>query len=217
MYPSAMCITGLFLLASVGCGMNDAVSVFQRDDQSGYLRIDRIPAGATVFNWHEMKTRLGNRDICEVRGDCEAVFWDILRQDTIPGVARLIVETEDQSYYRVMFDCVGRLHEVTASGESVGQLHVDYGGRPFAAAREIAEKLGLEIVCERRCMPAFVIRTNDEKPTGIEQFHGRPKWPDLRAPKECGNDKFGALLMSCERRKFPNGGVYVSKKDDNTL
>ena len=179
---------GLIFFALAGCGANGAACLHHRDDQSGFLRIERIPAnGRLELTSQEMETQLGKRDICEVRGNCDGVFWGVLRSAS----ARLIVETKDQAYYNVK---------------------VDPDGRTLATAVEIADKLGLEVVREQRRRPAFVLFANHEESTGIEQYRGQPKWPDLRTPQRIGH-----LLLPCEVHKFPHGGVYVGKVDDDTL
>ena len=62
---------------------------------------------------------------------------------------------------------------------------------------EVADSLDLEIVHGRRRHPAFVMRANTEPRSHIEQFTGKPKWPELRVAGH-----------GCRTMKFPNGGVF---------
>ncbi len=112
-----------------------------------------------------------------------------------------MVETKDPSYYRVVYD---------AWDPTVDAL------------TEVADKLGLEIVRERRRRPAFLIRRNDEEPTRIERFEGKSKWPEAR--KCMRRTIIGELTygkhVPYEKQRFPNGGIlFVRCKctDDDSI
>jgi hypothetical protein len=183
--------------------MGDGICLYQGDEKVGFLRIERIlprADGVVVFPSHSvtLQTKNGERELTRVStGECKSVFYDLLWRSGNKETPRLVVETNDRSYYSVLLE-----HKIHPTMDTV---------------LEVADKLGLEITHERRRKPAFLIRANDEKATRIEQFRGQPKWPDLRTPKNAAEGKSAPLPISHERRKFPNGGVYLGKDDDNTL
>lgn len=89
---------------------------------------------------------------------------------------------------------------------------------------EVADKLGLEIVHDRRPTLAYVIRENHETRTSIERFQGVPKWPEAREPQRLG--KFGlpeftyGKLTPCVCKEFPRGGILFTRAkfdDDNSV
>ncbi len=185
-WPCVLCL----LFGAWGCRAAGAACVYERDEKDGFLRIVRLAPGDDYYGAAlsggnaTVKTKLGERNVCHLAGDCKWLFFCLL-----PG-SRRVVETKDHSCYSIFVDDFG------VGGENGP-------GATKATVAEIADKLGLEIVPAQRRHSGFVIRKNSEKPTNIERFRGRPKWPDLRGSGgECGAGVFS------------NGGVYTRPVDE---
>ena len=154
---------------------NGATRIYNRNDQTGFLTIERLPFDHQSLTYPTIvETARGKMQLCALCAYCRSVFYRLL-----PQPSRLILETKNQSFYEVV---------------------CDWKDPTLKTATEVADKLGLEIVRERRRGLAWVIRANDEKPSRLERFNGKPKWPELKVSGR-----------GFERMKFPNGGVYVRK------
>lgn len=194
-------VVGLLLPGAPGCRTNERACLFQRDDETGFLAIERMAADGLVgCGPVKIETSRGEKQFREVRGDCAFVFEDIARvRNGVP----VVVETKDASYYRVVYDA-----DAPASATLV----------------EVADRLGLEIAHERRSKLVFVVRENQQERTGIERFQGQPRWPEARTSKRL--DRLGLPELTYgqytpwEIKKFPNGGIlFVRQKfdDDNSI
>lgn len=201
-------VFALLLLGDAERCMGDGTCLYQGEDGAGFLRIERLPDAHIVpMPSHSItiQTKTGMRELIRVsNGDCKTVFYDLLRGSGNPETPRLVVETKDQSYYSVLLD-----HKFAPTMQTV---------------TKVADKLGLEIVHERRRKLAYVIRANDEKRTGIERFQGQPKWPEARKPRKRNALGLPELtygkLVPREIKKFPNGGIlFIRQKfdDDNSI
>ena len=197
----------LLLFGAVQC-MGDGKCVHQGEDGSGFLRIERLPDAHVVPTPNQsvtVPTKNGMRELIRLsNGDCETVFYELLRASGNAKTPRLVVETKDQSHYSVLLD-----HRFPPTTQTV---------------TAVAKKLGLEIVHERRRKLAFVIRANDEKRTGLRRFQGKPNWPEATVRRKHNAIGLPELtygnLVPREIKKFPNGGIlFIRHKfdDDNSI
>lgn len=197
LWPS---LCGLLVLGAAGCRSTEQLCLYQRDDESGFLRIEHLPTDGRVgFGRIDVETSRGEKQLREIMGDSDWVMTELFA--FTPSYARVVVETNDPSYYRVVYD--------------PNNLAVD-------AAAEVANKLGLEITREQRLAPAFVLLTNDQNQTYLEPFHGQPKWPEAREskrPNPLGQPEltYGKLVIR-EIKEFPGGGIlFIRQKLDDDL
>jgi hypothetical protein len=173
-----------------GCTGSKNSIVYSRDDVRGFLSINRLPADGRVgFGPITVNTQQGTKQLREVQGDCEFVAKQLFPRES--GMARVVVETKNPNYYEVVYDRA--------------DSSVDF-------PNEALDKLGLEVVHERRRHLTCVIRANSEETTGLQRFDGQPRWPELRVPEQVG-----LLQIPYEIRKFSNGSVYHGKGDNEHL
>ncbi|MHB1038449.1 MAG: hypothetical protein ACYC35_28870 [Pirellulales bacterium] len=181
--------------------------MYQRDNAAGFVRIERLPDTHPVMLPSDravVETSRGKKVMRRISGDCRSLFQDLLWASQNPVMARLVVETSDKSFYSVYLDL-----DVAPTMPTVA---------------EIADQLGLEVVNKRRRNFAFVIEANDEEPTGIERFRGKPKWPEATIPRKLNALGLPELtygkLVPREIKKFPKGGIlFIRQKcdDDNSI
>lgn len=193
LWPS---VFALLLFGSAGCRTGYGTYLYEGDEATGFLIVERLPDPTLVpmeSQSSTIKTNTGTKELIRFcRGDCEDIFRELLRRSDNPERSRLVVETNDKSFYCILLEPT-----FTPTRETVAK---------------VADALGLEITHGRRRKLAYLLGAPNQKPSGIEKFHGQPKWPALRSPQEGG-----PLTMSREVRKFSNGGVYVGDTDDRAL